>query len=498
MSLSDQFGEYVAACFTGIYINSHEQGEAIREISQLAHERGWSLATWNIASGLQVGGQAVEEPVNDPLAVINAAGAMADGESTSILVLENFHRFLQSAEVIQAVARQVIGGKATRTILVVLAPVVQLPVELEKLFVVLDHELPSREQLQQIAAEVATEAGELPEGDELDRVLDAASGLTRYEAENAFALCLVRGDRLAPVTLWEQKSQMLTKTGTLNLYDGNACFDALGGLGSLKAFTRRALARSNRGGGDVRARGVMLLSPPGCGKSEFCKALGREVGRPVLQLDVGALMGSLVGESEQRTRQALAIVDAMAPCVLMIDEVEKAFAGAGGSGANDSGVSSRMFGTVLSWLNDHTSDVFVVCTANDVSKLPSEFTRAGRFDGVFFVDLPAREQKDSIWSFYMERFGLDANQIRLEDLDSDYSGAEIESCCRISALLDVPIVQAAQNVVPVARTSAESIASLRQWASGRCLDAELGGIYQHNATKGTNRRRVARTNPSTN
>ena len=496
MSLSDQLGEYVAACFTGIYITSHEQAEAIREISQLAHERGWSLSTWNIASGLQVGGQEAGEPVNDPLAVINTAGAMADGENTFILVLENFHRFLQSTEIIQAVARQVIGGKATRTILVVLAPVVQLPVELEKLFVVLDHELPSREQLHQIAAEVATEAGELPEGDELERVLDAASGLTRYEAENAFALCLVRGDRLDPVTLWEQKSQMLTKTGTLKLYDGNASFDALGGLDSLKAFTRRALARSSRGGGEVRARGVMLLSPPGCGKSEFCKALGREVGRPVLQLDVGSLMGSLVGESEQRTRQALAIVDAMAPCVLMIDEVEKAFAGAGGSGANDSGVSSRMFGTVLSWLNDHTSDVFVVCTSNDASRLPPEFSRSERFDATFFVDLPGRDEKDAIWSLYLDRFGLDASQKRPDDLD--WTGAEIKAACRLAALLDVPVTQAAQNVVPVAVTAAESIDALRRWASGRCLDAQQPGVYRGSGRTPRQRRSVTRTDPSNN
>lgn len=496
MSLSDQLGEYVAACFTGIWITSHEQGEAIREISQLCHERGWNLATWNIASGLQVGGQAVAEPVNDPLAVINAAGAMADEESTSIVVLENYHRFLQSTEIIQAVARQVIGGKATRTILVVLAPVVQLSVELEKLFVVLDHELPSREQLHQIATEVATEAGELPEGDELERVLDAASGLTRCEAENAFALCLVRGNRLNPVTLWEHKSQMLTKTGTLRLYEGDASFDALGGLSSLKAFTRRALARSNRGGGEVRARGVMLLSPPGCGKSEFCKALGREVGRPVLQIDVGSLMGSLVGESEQRTRQALAIVDAMAPCVLMIDEVEKAFAGAGGSGANDSGVSSRMFGTVLSWLNDHTSDVFVVCTSNDASRLPPEFSRSERFDATFFVDLPGRDEKDAIWSLYLNRFGLDVTQKRPDD--PDWTGAEIKAACRLAALLDVPVTQAAQNVVPVAITAAESIDALRKWASGRCLDAQQPGVYRSAGRTPRRRRSVARSEPSDN
>jgi SpoVK/Ycf46/Vps4 family AAA+-type ATPase len=288
---------------------------------------------------------------------------------------------------------------------------------------------------------------------------------------------------------------MLTKTGTMKLYDGNASFDALGGLDSLKAFTRRALVRNNRDGGDVRAHGVMLLSPPGCGKSEFCKALGREVGRPVLQLDVGALMGSLVGQSEERTRQALAIVDAMAPCILMIDEVEKAFAGAGGSGTNDSGVSARMFGTVLSWLNDHTSDVFVVCTSNDASRLPPEFSRSERFDATFFLDLPGREEKDCIWMQYLNHFGLDTLQDRPDD--SEWTGAEIKAACRLAALLDVPITQSARNVVPVAVTASDSINALRSWASGRCLNAGGSGIFTHRKAKAT-RRRVSRSEPSTN
>ena len=223
-----------------------------------------------------------------------------------------------------------------------------------------------------------------------------------------------------------------------------------------------------------RSRGVLLLSPPGCGKSQFCKALGKEVDRPVLILDVGSLMGSLVGQSEERTRQALRVIDAMAPCVVMIDEVEKAFSGVNGSG--DSGVSARMFGTFLSWLNDHESDVFVVCTANDVSKLPPEFGRSERFDGIFFLDLPQQEEKDAIWNIYLDLFRIDRQQ-RMPD-DTDWTGAEIKACCRLSALLDVSLLEAAQNVVPVAITASESVERLRTWASGRCLSALQPGIYQ--------------------
>jgi SpoVK/Ycf46/Vps4 family AAA+-type ATPase len=202
------------------------------------------------------------------------------------------------------------------------------------------------------------------------------------------------------------------------------------------------------------------------------------------------LMGSLVGQTEERTRQALAIADAMAPSILMIDEVEKALAGVAGSGQTDSGVSSRMFGTLLTWMNDHQTDVFLVCTANDVQKLPPEFSRAERFDAVFFLDLPRREERQAIWQLYLRLFELDEKQ-RMP-ADEQWTGAEIRACCRLAALLDLPLLQAAQNVVPVAATSAEAIDRLRSWASGRCLAADVPGLYQRDAASGSTRRRVAR------
>jgi SpoVK/Ycf46/Vps4 family AAA+-type ATPase len=206
-------------------------------------------------------------------------------------------------------------------------------------------------------------------------------------------------------------------------------------------------------------------------------------------------MGSLVGQSEQQTKQALRIVDAMAPCVVMLDEVEKSLSGVGSTG--DSGVSSRLFGTLLTWLNDHESDVFVVCTCNDISKLPPEFSRAERFDGVFFIDLPAKAERETIWRLYLEKFQLDGRQ-RLPD-DTDWTGAEIRSCCRLAALLDVPLAAAAQNVVPVSRTAAESVDRLRTWASGRCLSADQSSIYSRGMAAATKSgRKVARPDASQN
>ena len=488
MALSEQLSEYIRACFTGIWIESHEQQEALTEITQLCQREGWQLATWNIEQGVRVSGTTVDSGGGHPLAAIRAVSTLATPEGTAVMVLQNFHRFLSSAEIVQALSQQIIHGKQHRTILVVLAPVVQLPIELEKLFVVIEHELPSREQLAEIAREIATEEAELPTGEELDTILDAAAGLTRMEAENAFSLSLVRHGRVTSEAVWELKSGMLKKSGLLELHRGQEDFGRLGGLTSLKSFCQRALQQPSRGNLLKRPRGVLLLSPPGCGKSQFSKSLGKEVGRPVLKLDVGSLMGSLVGESEQRTRQALRIIDAMAPCVAMIDEVEKAFAGVNGSG--DSGVTSRMFGTFLSWLNDHESDVFVVCTANDVSKLPPEFGRSERFDGIFFLDLPSKEEKALIWSIYLDLYEINRDQ-RLPT-DTDWTGAEIKACCRLSALLDIPLVQAAQNVVPVAVTAAESVERLRTWASGRCLSAQQPGLYQHIPSKAGTRRKIPR------
>lgn len=493
MTLSERLSELVQACFTGLWVQSCEPQEAKLEIATLCREEGWCLVAWNIETGYSDGEQQGAS-ASDPLAAIRSFESTADPSATTILVLENFHRFMQSAEIVQAMTSQIIRGKQTRTIVIVLAPVIQIPIELQKLFTVVQHELPGRDQLEAIAREIATEEGELPDSEELENVLDAASGLTRLEAENAFSLSLVRTQRIAAETIWELKTQTLQKSGLVSLYRGGDDFYTLGGLSALKDFCLRALRQPSRDNPLKRARGVMLLSPPGCGKSQFAKSLGKEVGRPVITLDVGGLMGSLVGQSEERTRKALQIIDAMAPCVLMVDEIEKAFAGVGAN--NDSGVSSRMFGSFIQWLNDHETDVFVVCTSNDISQLPPELARSERFDGVFFIDLPNRDEKDVIWDIYLDVFELDRKLAPADDID--WTGSEIKACCRLAALLDVTLEEASQNVVPIAVTAAESLEKLRTWASGRCLAADHPGVYRYRDESGGNPRRRIPRDPSLN
>jgi len=497
MSLSQQLSEYISACFTGLWVQSHEHEDALAEIAQLCCDENWRLAAWDIDQGLQLNGQNGEPDTgaSEPLAAIRSVNALASTDSSAILVLSNFHRFMNSPEIIQAIARQVTTGKQNRTFMVILSPIVQIPTELEKLFVVLEHQLPDRGQLAEIARGIAVEEGELPDGSDLQTLLDAASGLTRYEAENAFSLSLVRKGAIRPQSVWELKSQMLKKSGLLTLHRGTECFADLGGLDALKSFCIRAMRRQADADPLKRPRGVLLLGVPGTGKSAFCKGLGNETGRPTLTLDIGSLMGSLVGQTESNIRQALKIADAMQPCVLMIDEVEKALSGVASSGATDSGVSARLFGTFLTWLNDHQSDVFVVCTCNDISRLPPEFARSERFDAVYFLDLPGATQKGSIWSICLSLFDLDPEQAKPQS--QDWTGAEIRSCCRLAALLDVPLTEAAKNVVPVAVTAAETVDRLRKWASGRCLDADRPGIYNNGQT-GRKRRRKIKTDTLSN
>ena len=488
--LSERLSEYIAAAFTGIWIQSFEHEDALAEIAKMCRQHEWSLAIWDIDRGLEAGGASSQGAgANDPVAAIKSLNALASTDGSALLVLPNFHRFLGSAEIIQALAHQIHLGKQHRTFVVILAPLVQIPLELERQFVVIEHDLPSRSQLEEIAQGIATEPGEMPEGDQLARLLDAAGGLSRFEAEGAFSLSLVRHRRLDPEAVWELKTQSLQKSGLLSLHRGKEIFGDLGGLEALKAFCLKAL-RTRQAEDAVTPRGILLLGVPGTGKSCFAKALGNQTGRPTLVLDVGALMGSLVGQTEQNIRSALRIADAMAPCILFVDEVEKALAGAASSGVTDSGVSARLFGSLLTWMSDHESDVFVVTTSNNISALPPEFSRAERFDAVYFLDLPSEAERQAIWRIYLARFSI-PDQPMPEDVN--WTGAEIRSCCRLASLLDTSLLEAARNVVPVATTAAEAVERLRTWACGRCLSANAPGLYSRPRSGGSQiKRRVSR------
>jgi hypothetical protein len=496
-ALQQSFVEHIDAGFAGLFVQSVEQHEALREMHEVAKQNDWNFATFDMDRGLTE-----RERPNGDLDRVEAIRWLKKQhvrhDGAAVLVLINGHKMLDDLQVIQVLTHAVIDGKENRRFVVILGTSLTLPPELEKLFVVLEHSLPNREALDDIMRHVATEE-DVPEGEALNRLLDAASGLTHYEAEGAFALSVVRNNALNVETLWEIKAGMLKKTGTLELYRGNENFDDLGGLDGLKTFCRGVLT-SNSG---LLSKGVMLVGVPGAGKSAFAKALGTETGRPTVTLDFGALKGSMVGQSEERTRAALKAIDAMAPCVLFIDEIEKGLSGGNSSHDGDNGVSAGILGSFLTWLNDHTSDVFVICTANNIAKLPPEFSRAERFDGVFFFDMPNAEQRDVIWNLYCEKFGIPAligeGVDAWDDIDDDeWTGAEIKACCRLAKLQGVTLEQASINIVPVAKRGKGVISSLREWAENNVLDANKGGIYTRPETQSTSNgqssgRRVVRS-----
>lgn len=472
MSLSDTLFPYIRAAFAGLWIITSEPDDAARELNVLAHLHGWGFAVWDIANG----SNNQDDPMagdKNPISALNAK--FNEDRDTKLIALHNYHRFLNDPVVMQHLINHIIAGKGERRFYVVLAPHANMPVELQRLFTVLEHHLPNEDELLAIANDLY-EVPDNPHTGNLE-CARAALGLTRGEAENAFALSLVKTGDMNPKEVYNLKAQAIKKTGLLTLSQSHETFTDIGGLDGLKTFCHKSLRSRHP---SAASRGVVLLGLSGTGKSAFARALGNECGRPTLELDVGRLMGSLVGETEQNLRRAIGIAESVAPCILFIDEVEKALSGVGGSG--DSGVATRLFGHLLTWLNDHTSDVYVVCTCNDISKLPPEFSRAERWDGVFFLDLPTPEQKKQIWNIYAKKFFPGYEVTGWDNADDQWTGAEIKACCRLAALLDLPLNQAADHVVPVAMTAKEQVQALRQWASGRALCAETGTVYNHKTT----------------
>lgn len=423
------------------------------------------------------------------------AEAEEEAANHCFLWLEGVHRpeFMERhSQLIQALHNAIILGKQEAFTIGVLAPVTNLPVELERLFVILDHALPNRSLLHGIATDLSQPEERPKDNAEWSLLLDASAGLTTLEAENAMALSIATKGKLDAKVVRDYKHQSLRKSGLLELYEGGDTFADLGGLEPLKEFCFSSL-RCDSKNPLVRPKGIMLLGPPGTGKSQFAKALGNEMGWPTVILDLGSLMGSLVGQTEANLRQALKVIESIGKCVVFLDEIERAVAGSAGAGKNDSGVMARAMGTLLTWLNDNASGAYVVCTCNDITSLPEAFSRAERFDGIFFNDLPGREEKDLIWKLYLDKFELAGADIPPDD---KWTGAEIRSACRLAALLKLPLQEAARQVVPVATTAAESVVRLREWASGRCRSANRSGLYfpcdEEPARESSSRRAISR------
>ncbi len=305
---------------------------------------------------------------------------------------------------------------------------------------------------------------------------------------------IVRNKTFDLSTILGEKKHIIRKSGILEYYEAEAGLEGIGGLEVLKAWLqkrRHAFTSQARDFGLPLPKGILLIGVPGCGKSLTAKAVGAAWQMPLLRLDVGKIFGGLVGASEENIRKAIKTAEATAPSILWLDEMEKGFSGTGSSNMSDGGTTSRVFGTFVTWLQEKTAPVFVIATANNVHQLPPELLRKGRFDEIFFVDLPTREERKQIFEIQLRKKDRDPGKVDLDKLveaTPEFSGSEVEQVV-VSALYDAfdalpterdltteQMLHSAKEIVPLAVTMQEGIAGMRDWARTRARLASLSQL----------------------
>ena len=422
---------------------------------------GWQFKTWDCLTGIRESQtHRLLEDIRDPVEAIRWLNMCRD----SVLIAHNLHLFLEIPEVIQAIQTGVPLWKGTGSALVIVSPVIQLRPEVEKLFTIVDLPLPDDDTLFDLQSELCQSVNVAPDRN----AARAAKGLTEFEAETAFALSLIRKGHCSSRVIAEAKSQMIRRSGLMEFWEP-AQIEDVGGLERLKTFiANRAKAYQPGNEHLPKPKGVLLVGIPGTGKSLSCKAAASIMGWPLIKLDIGRLKGSLVGESERKIRQATAVIDAFGEAVVWIDEAEKCFSGVNSSGETDAGTSANMFGHFLTWRAESKSSIIVMATANSIRNLPPEFLRAGRFDAVFFVDLPTLSERSEIIGIMNRKYHASIPLDYAARLEG-WSGAEIEQLARDS-LFD-GVEEAFEAIVPLSRTMKEDIQSLREWSHTRARPA---------------------------
>lgn len=444
------------------------------------------LFAWSVTEGLVNAADGHMREAQDPIALLTAVDELPEN---SVVLLKDFHQFIEDGNpvLVRKVKESLCAGKRKGKKLVIVGCRIALPPELEREFVVVPFRLPDKEQLGVVLDNIATSAQlAKPKDNEREQLLDAACGLTSIEAENAFALSVVESLKLSWAVVAREKANEVKKSGLLEVYPPVASLDDIGGLECLKAWLlqrRDAFGMEAKAYGLPSPKGLLILGIPGTGKSLTAKATASVFNRPLLKLDAGRLFAGLVGQSESNLRSVIATVEAIAPCVLWLDEMEKGFSGSKSSGSSDGGTAARVFGTFLSWLQDRTAPVFVVATANDVTQLPPEMLRKGRFDELFFVDLPNQAEREAIWKIQISKFGRDPQQfdtVQLARAAEGLTGSEIEQLfidslheafSRRNEPTDLSIAMLLNDLVPLSKLMSEQIDGLRKWSKGRARRA---------------------------
>jgi SpoVK/Ycf46/Vps4 family AAA+-type ATPase len=491
--MKEELSILIQAQYPLIYLVTSEEEraeQAITTIAQLKPQR--RVFIWTVTHGIVEYGQPRSVTQHNTVSPEAAIEWVIRQREPGIYVFKDLHPFIDSPAVMRWLRDAVASFKDTQKAIVLMSPVQNIPIELEKEVVMLDYPLPDMTELNQVltqqldqirpARRITTETRE--------KLLKAALGLTRDEAEKVYRKAQVTAGRLTETEVdivLSEKKQLIRRNGILEYIEEDETIDSVGGLEELKHWLRQrsnAFTERAREYGLPQPKGMLILGVPGCGKSLIAKTTSRLWGLPLLRLDMGRVYdGSMVGRSEANLRNALKTAESISPAILFIDEIDKAFAGSTGSADSDGGTSSRIFGSFLTWMQEKASPVFVMATANRVERLPGEFLRKGRFDEIFFVDLPNAQERTEIFRIHLSKRRRDISRFDLEQLVSiceGFSGAEVEQAL-IAAMYEafaqdreftqLDIIAAVKATLPLSKTMSEQVTALRDWARQRARPA---------------------------
>ena len=496
MSFAKQLDAYFRSRCTLIVIVTTEEERALGEVIQACSTSQRKCMRWDLALGLREAGSKPSKPM-DPKTLLETVGSSS---GKVVYVLHDFHEIWKDVSrkrELRSLAQTLRTSEAT---IVVTIPRNEVPEELKDESVIVDLPIPDEKEIEDLLTKITSGQSVKVDLSENARrkLIQAALGLTIAQARRAFSEALISSNGLNEESIQfvlSQKKQVLRQSEALEFYSSTETMDNVGGLDQLKQWLRdreRAFSKEAADYGLPAPKGVVLLGIPGTGKSLTAKMVSGLWQMPLLRLDVGALFGSYVGQSEERLRRAINLAETVAPCVLWIDELEKGFA----QGGLDGGTSQRVFGSLLSWMQDKKAPVFIVATANDVSSLPPELLRRGRFDEIFFLDLPTHAEREDIVKVHLKKKRRKISNFDIRGLaaaSTGFVGAEIEqaiSDAMYTAFNDggrdvtsADVLHAMSRLVPLSRSQREKIDQLQKWLrEGRALSASLASEEEREDT----------------
>lgn len=495
MPVPQELETLIRAKYPLIYLVSWEERRVEDALRKIAKTLNRNLHVWTVTRGLEPqiprpGAPGAQKP-NLPGELEVLAQAYEAPEYT-IFLLKDFHPYLRDNRVVRLIRDLAARLRGRAQTIILLGPTLNLPTELEKDVTVIDFGLPDRDEIATTLERVQIAIKDNPglNGDLTDAqkemVILSAQGLTLDEIESVFARSLVEKKNIDVDTILQEKRQIIRKSGLLEYYPADSTLTDVGGMELLKEWLKErtnSFTDKAREFGLPAPKGILLLGVQGCGKSLLAKAVSAHWNLPMLRLDVGRIFGSLVGQSEENIRRAIQVSESVAPCILWADELEKGFGGVGSSGVSDGGTTARVFATFLTWMQEKTAPVFLIATANDVSALPPEMLRKGRFDEIFFVDLPNRQEREHVWNIHIRKRGRNPESFDvpvLSELSHGFSGAEIEQAVvgalflafsKQRELMQEDLVEQIGATVPLSVMMREDINELREWAGPRTRPA---------------------------